>query len=196
MTQTREAFFAAVRAFAPNSEISTEDFRMLDSVARRWKLPQATPESGLRVNAKGLALMREFEGCKLNAYPDPGSADGDPWTIGWGSTGPGIHKGVTWTQAQADERHEADVAKFAAGVERLLDGVPTTEDQFSAMVALAYNIGLSAFGSSTVLRKHKALDHEGAAAAFGLWIKNAGKVMNGLVRRRKAEAALYLGGEA
>jgi lysozyme len=154
--------------------------------------PVAAP-GGLRVNEKGLTLMRSFEGCKLDAYPDPGSRDGKPVTIGWGSTGPDIALGMRWTQEQADARHEQDVAKFAAGVEKLLNGTPTNSDQFSALVSLAYNIGLGALGSSTLLKLHKAGDHAGAAAQFIRWNKNDGRVMNGLTRRREAEARLYRG---
>lgn len=192
MSRTREAFFEANRAFAPEGRFSSEDFGLLDQIARRWKLPEAAGGS-LKVNAKGLALMREFEGCELKAYPDPGSRDGNPWTIGYGATGPGIHKGVTWTQQQCEDRHEADVARFAAGVEKLLAGAPTTSDQFSAMVSLAYNIGLGAFGKSTLLRRHKEGSHAAAARSFLSWVHNDGKVMAGLQRRRAAEAKLYRG---
>lgn len=150
-----------------------------------------------RIGPKGRALIQSFEGCekrrpdgKLDAYPDPGSG-GDPWTIGWGSTGPGIRKGTVWTQAQADERFEADVQKFAAKVDALLGDDPTTPGQFSAMVSLAYNIGLGNFAGSTVLRMHRAGDFVGAAGQFGRWNKAAGRVMAGLTRRRAAERALY-----
>lgn len=153
------------------------------------------PKGVLTPSAAGIALMHRFEGCRLTAYADPGSADGHPWTIGWGSTGPGIAKGVTWTQAQADERFAADLAKFSAKVRDVLGGAATTQSQFDAMVSLAYNIGVGAFSKSTVLRKHKAGDYAGAEAAFGMWVKNDGKVMQGLVNRRKAEADLYGSGQ-
>lgn len=139
----------------------------------------------------GVKLMHDFEGCRLQAYADPGSDDGHPWTIGWGSTGPGIAKGVVWTQQQADDRFAADLAKFAAKVRDVLGGAKTTGPQFDAMVSLAYNIGVGAFSKSTVLRKHRAGDYPGAQAAFAMWNKNDGAVMAGLTRRRAAEAARY-----
>lgn len=145
----------------------------------------------LTVSPRGIKLLHSFEGCRLKAYPDPGSKDGNPWTIGWGSTGPGIGPGVVWTQAQADARFAADLAKFAWRVAALLDGVPTTQSQFDALVSLAYNIGVNALAGSTVLRRHKAGDYAGAQAAFAMWNKNDGKVMKGLVNRRAAEAELY-----
>ena len=68
--------------------------------------------------AHAVSLVKEFEGCRLEAYPDPGSG-GDPITIGWGATGPGIRMGVTWTQQQADDGHrdagDADHASWTAG---------------------------------------------------------------------------------
>jgi lysozyme len=142
-------------------------------------------------------LIQQFEGCaKKNpdgtfaAYPDPGSG-GDPWTIGWGSTGADIKKGVVWSQQQCDDRFSAHVDEFGAKVAAALGGAATTQHQFDAMVSFAYNVGVGNFQSSTLLRKHKAGDYAGAAAEFAKWNKAAGKVMAGLTRRRAAEAALY-----
>lgn len=150
-----------------------------------------------RIGPKGRALIKELEGCakrrpdgRLDAYPDPGSG-GDPWTIGWGSTGPGIQRGTIWTQAQADARFDVDVQKFAAKVSDLIGDAPTTPGQFGAMVSFAYNVGTGNLASSTLLRMHKAGDYAGAAAQFARWNKAAGRVMPGLTRRRAAEAALY-----
>lgn len=166
-------------------------------------VPAPRPSQGLgrRVSKAAVDLMQEFEGCKLQAYPDPGSADGKPWTIGWGSTGAGIGPGVTWTQEQADARFLADLAKFEDGVTRLIGSSPTSQGQFDALVCIAYNIGLDedadtiaeGLGDSTLLRKHKAGDFEGAAKAFHSWRFNDGREMRGLVRRRAAEAKLYQG---
>jgi lysozyme len=140
--------------------------------------------------ASALTLIKEFEGCKLAAYPDPGSG-GDPWTIGWGATGPGIKKGVAWTREQADDRLKQDVARFTDGVRKLLDGAPTTDRQLGAMVSLAYNIGLGNFGSSTLLKAHKRGAYATAQAEFTKWNNAGGRVMAGLTRRRAAEAAVY-----
>ncbi|MEE7545751.1 lysozyme [Xanthomonas sp. Kuri4-1] len=139
--------------------------------------------------AAAAALVRKWEGCRLTAYPDPATG-GDPWTIGYGATGPGIRKGVTWTQAQADARLEQDVSRFVTGVRGLLKR-PATDNQLGAMASLAYDIGLGAFGRSTLLR----LFHEGkpaaAAAQFGVWTMAAGKRMQGLVNRRADERRVF-----
>jgi len=146
-----------------------------------------------------IKLVQEFEGCakkrpdgSIEAYPDPATG-GDPWTIGWGSTGAGIKKGVVWTQKQCDDRFVAHLGEFADKVNKLLGGAPTTQSQFDAMVSFAYNVGPANLASSTLLRKHKARDYAGAAAEFAKWNKANKKVMAGLTRRRAAEAKLYKG---
>lgn len=153
---------------------------------------------GRQVGQRGIALIHSFETCKLDAYKDPGSVNGLPITIGWGSTrdrhGNPITLGTRWTQEECDFVFALDLGKTAAEVERLIGDAFTDQSMFDAMVSLAYNIGTGkkGFGGSTVLRRHKAGDHAGAAAAFAWWNKNDGRVMRGLVRRRAAEAALYL----
>lgn len=154
----------------------------------------------MKVSQNGLRVIQYFESCHLEAYPDPGSADGHPWTIGWGATGPGIHKGVRWTQRQADERLVQDLERFEREVASLLKIQPT-QGQFDALVSFAYNVGsdidadtvAEGLGDSTLLRKFNANDMRGAVAEFRKWNKNDGKVLRGLVRRRAAEAALFDG---
>lgn len=193
----RAPIFQAVKALRGGKGFTLDEVRVLDlaidaGLAEGQPASPPPPASGRKVSPKGVKLMHEFEGCKLTAYPDPGSADGNPWTIGFGSTGPGIAKGVTWTQAQCDERFAADLdAKYGKAVNDMLGDSPTTQHQFDALVALCYNIGISALRGSTVLRKHKAGDYLGAARAFVMWNKNDGQVMRGLTRRRLAESDLY-----
>lgn len=132
-------------------------------------------------------IIKEFEGCKLVSYRCPAGV----WTIGWGATGPGIGPGVEWSQAQADARLEQDVRRFAAQVAKVLDGAKTTQAQFDALVSFAYNLGIGALGSSTLLKLHKAGDYKSAAAQFVRWNKADGKVLKGLTRRREIESLLY-----
>lgn len=148
----------------------------------------------MKTSPIGIALMHHFEQCRLSAYPDPGTG-GDPWTIGWGDTGPDVKEGLTITQEEADERFANRLAReFEPGVEDRTNGA--TQAQFDAMVSLAYNIGLGNFRTSTVLRKHNAGDFQGAADAFPMWNKAGGRVMKGLQRRRAAERQVYLGATA
>jgi GH24 family phage-related lysozyme (muramidase) len=157
----------------------------------------AAPSPGGRsIGDAGFKLIQSFEGCekdrpdgKFAAYPDPGSADGHPWTIGWGSTGNDVTPTTVWTQAKCDERFRTDIQRYADAVSRAIGNAPTTQNQFDALVSFHYNTG--AIGSATLTKKHKAGDHAGAKAEFARWNKNAGRVMRGLVRRREAEAMLY-----
>lgn len=144
----------------------------------------------MQTSANGLAVIHYFESCILKAYPDPGSKDGNPWTIGLGHTGPEVRKGVVWTQAQADAALVADLAVFEARVSRLVTA-KITQGQFDALVSFDFNTG--ALDRSTLLKLLNAGDYNGACAQFARWNKNDGKVMRGLIRRRAAEAALWRG---
>ena len=143
----------------------------------------------------GRALIMRFESCghplgdgRFAAYPDPGTGAA-PWTIGWGSTGPDIHPGLVWSQAQCDERFATQVLRFAADVTRAIGGAPATANQFDAMVAFHYNTG--AIFRAQLTRCHIRGDYAGAKASFLTWVRAGGRVLPGLVHRREAEAALY-----
>lgn len=184
---TRKALFEAVRPFLPDGRTFRDsEIQALDAIADSFGLPR----EGDGALVPALALIKQFEGCRLDAYPDPGSG-GDPWTIGWGATGAGIAKGVRWTQAQADARLTADVATFMGGVTALAPRA--TDGQRAALTSLAYNIGLAALKGSTLLKLHNAGDYAGAADQFARWNRAGGKVLNGLTKRRAAEASVYRG---
>ena len=146
----------------------------------------------MKTSQAGIDLIHSFETLRLKAYPDPGSKDGTPWTVGWGSTGPDIGPGAAWTKDQADARFAKDLARFEVGVSKGA-GVSLKQHQFDAMVSFAYNVGLANFLSSTLLKMVNAGDFSGAAKQFSRWDKNDGKVMTGLTRRRKAEMKLFSG---
>ena len=155
----------------------------------------ATEPFPTRIGEKGLELIKRFEGCarprgdgRYDAYPDPGTG-GDPWTIGWGATGAGIAHGTVWTRDECDARLTADLVRYADDVARALDDAPRTQNQFDALVSFHYNTG--AIARATLTRKHKAGDYKGAAREFARWKFAGGRVLRGLVRRRRAEAQLY-----
>ena len=139
----------------------------------------------MKLSQRGIDFIKQFEGYSEKAYPDPATG-GAPYTAGYGHTGSDVKPGMTVTQAMADAWFDKDVEKFESGVSALLTA-PTTQPQFDAMVSLAYNIGLGNFGKSTLLKKHNAKCYQCAAGQFPLWNRAAGKVMNGLTRRRNAE---------
>ncbi|WP_288492073.1 lysozyme [uncultured Pseudomonas sp.] len=145
----------------------------------------------MRTSAEGIALMHHYESCRLSAYPDPGSVDGRPWTIGWGHTGPEVKRGLVWTQAQADTAFLRDLQATEYLVEKM---APTaTQAEFDALVSFAYNLGAAALRGSTLMRLYQAGDKTGAAEQFLRWDKNDGAVLHGLTKRRNAERSLFLG---
>lgn len=143
----------------------------------------------MKTNQAGVDLMHTFEGFKLKAYPDPGTG-GKPWTIGYGHTGPEVVPGLVWTKAQCEAAFRKDLEKFEKGVANMVTS-PLTSNQFSALVCLAYNIGIGNLSKSTLLKKVNLGDYAGASKEFMKWNKAAGKVMAGLTRRRTAERALF-----
>jgi lysozyme len=147
----------------------------------------------MEYSKNGLHLTEHFEGCRLTAYPDPGSG-GDPWTIGYGHTGPNVHPGLVITQEQAEEFLRQDVAKAAADVNARVK-IEITQDEFDALVDFAFNCGCGNLNNSTLLRKLNAGDVEGAAEEFLKWDMAAGKHLAGLAKRREAEKELFLGTE-
>lgn len=145
----------------------------------------------MNTNDAGLALIKEFEGLRLEAYRCAAGV----LTIGYGHTSaagsPTVRKGLKISKAEADEILRLDLAKFEQEVANIIK-VPVTANQFSAMVSLAFNVGPGAFAKSSVARFVNAKQLDKAAKAFALWSKAGGKTLPGLVRRRAAEAALFI----
>lgn len=141
-------------------------------------------------------LVKPFEGyhkrlpdggCK--AYPDPATR-GDPWTIGYGSTGPDIDKDTVWSQDQAEHRLMQHMLYFATKLLVLSPSLARASDRrFAAVISFAYNCGLGNYRVSTFKKRVDAGDWEGAQKEIVKWNKAAGRVLPGLTRRRAAEAA-------
>lgn len=183
---SRKSIFAAIRNERGRG-FRTSEVNAIDDLLDTLGVPA---DGGDRdVSDEGIKLMHKWEGCELKAYPDPGSRDGKPWTIGWGATGPGIGPGVVWTQEQADDRFRHDLEKYEDEVEKFIGDSPTSQLQFDALVSFHYNTG--AIAKSTLGRLHKAGDFEEAAKQFRVWVLNDGRKMKGLVNRRADEEALY-----
>ena len=144
----------------------------------------------MKTSPTGIGLIKSSEGLRLKAYPDPGTG-GLPWTIGYGSTS-GVTQKMVITEAQAEQMLAADLVRFERAVERLVR-VPLNQGQFDALVSFTYNVGEGNFTKSTLLRKLNAGDTAGAAEQFKRWVNAGGKVLPGLVKRRVAERALFLG---
>lgn len=135
------------------------------------------------------ALIRQFEGCRLQAYLCPAGVV----TIGTGHT-KGVKLGDRCSQEQADLWLSQDLEDAAAAVATLVH-VPLTQGQFDALVSFVFNFGASKFRTSTLLRMLNDGRPFAAAAQFKLWVRADGKVEPGLVKRRAAEEAMFLGAE-
>lgn len=148
----------------------------------------------MKINSKGIDLIKSFEGLVLKAYVDPGTG-GEPITIGYGTTiypdGKKVKMGDKCTQDEAYSYLVHDVNEFAAKVNPLIK-MNLSENQFNALVSFAYNCGVGNLKNSTLLRKVNAnTADKSIELEFLKWNKAGGKVMNGLTRRRQAESKLY-----
>lgn len=148
----------------------------------------------MKTNDDGLALIKEFEGLRLEAYPDPAHGWDVP-TIGYGHTDaagePKVKRGMKITAAEADAILRRDLRQYEDAVSQAVK-VPLNENQFAALVSFTFNLGPGNLRKSTLLQKLNARDYAGAAKEFPKWNKAGGKVLAGLTRRRKAEQALFL----
>lgn len=140
------------------------------------------------INQAGIDLIKSFEGCRLTAYRDGGGI----LTVGYGHTGPDVTEELTIDQDAANKLLEADIARAVAGVNKLVTYKQVTDNEFSAMVCFAYNVGLGNFKKSTLLLFVNKFNVAGAANEFLRWDKIKGVISPGLERRRQAERALFL----
>lgn len=142
----------------------------------------------MKASQAAIDLIKQFEGLRLQAYQDQKGV----WTIGFGYTGPEVHQGLVWTEAQANMALVSRVNAIAS----ILSGciVPLlNQDQFDALVSLCYNIGQGAFRGSTLLRLINQRDFDEAADEFLKWDHVDGQVNPGLLSRRVEEMHLFNG---
>lgn len=138
----------------------------------------------------GKSLIKEFEGFRATAYLCPANV----WTVGYGTTrinGNKVSKGTRVTTEEADIFLEQDLKQFEDCINKSVL-VELTQNQFDALVAFVYNVGVGNFQKSTLLKKLNSGDYEEAAEQFLRWDKAGGKKLAGLTRRRKAERELFL----
>lgn len=146
----------------------------------------------MKISDKGLELIKEFEGFSATAYLCPAKIP----TIGYGNTfwedGRKVRLGEQISKVKALELLEFVANRdFAQKIYPLIK-VEISQNQFDALVSLAYNIGVGAFSSSTLLKKVNAKDFTGASSEFLKWDKASGKALLGLTRRRQREKELFL----
>ena len=139
------------------------------------------------ISENGIKLIKNFEGCRLEAYKCPAGV----WTIGYGHTGAEVHAGLKITQEQANKYLKNDLLIHCNNVSRLVKK-PLTQNQFDALVSFEYNVGYGNFASSTMLKLLNQGKYSEAALQFGRWVYANKKVLAGLVKRRQAEKDLFL----
>jgi lysozyme len=166
----------------------------------------------MKISEKGEHLMHFFEGYRNKPYRCSAAI----WTVGWGHAMyadqlalPNVRKeGYTglirsdyqlkqgdarvWSKDELVELFKVDINTFERGVLRLSPNLASHQSKFDAVVSFAYNAGLGNYQRSTIRMKVNRGDWAGAAEAFMMWTKAGGKEVSGLVKRRKAEVALFL----
>ena len=151
----------------------------------------------MKTSEAGLRLIKEFEGFRSKAYVCPAGV----LTIGYGHTSaagePAVVRGMEITNGVAHEILRSDLERFERGVTRLVK-VDLEQNQFDVLVSFAFNCGLGNLKKSTLLKRVNAKRFEDVPAELMKWTRGGGKVLPGLVRRRRAEAEMWqrLGAES
>jgi|TARA_B110000285_G_scaffold166662_1_gene186231 lysozyme len=141
----------------------------------------------MNISKEGLSLIKKFEGCELEAYKCAAGV----LTIGYGST-KGVKEGDTITQEEADKLLLHEMEEYEGYVNKLVE-VDLSQNQFDALVSWVFNLGPANLKASTLLKVLNSKDYEGVPAQIQRWNKAGGKVLEGLIRRRNAEALLFEG---
>ena len=142
-------------------------------------------DNEMETSENGIELIKEFEGRRLVAYQDSVGV----WTIGYGHT-KDVWEDRLIIKKTADRLLAEDLAEFEKYVDNLVD-VPLTQNQFDALVAWTFNLGPTNLSESTLLKKLNAGDYDSVPSEMKRWNKAGGEVLEGLIRRREAEAALF-----
>ena len=141
----------------------------------------------MKTSVEGLALIKKFEGLELEAYKCAAGV----WTIGYGHT-KDVQEGDVWSESHADHMLEVELEEFEGYINDNVS-VALSQNQFDALVSWVYNLGPANLKASTMLKVLNSGDYEGVPAQIKRWNKAGGKVLEGLIRRREAEALLFIG---
>ena len=141
----------------------------------------------MKISEKGLNGIKIFEGCRLKAYQDSVGV----WTVGYGSTGSHVYKGLAITQDRAENLLREDLERFEACVNRYVE-VEMTQGMYDALCSFAFNLGCGALKKSTLLKRLNVNRKQDAADEMLRWDKAGGKRLAGLTRRRTEERELFL----
>ena len=143
----------------------------------------------MQISEEGLALIKKFEGCELEAY----RCSANVLTIGYGHT-KGVKEGDTITKDEAEYMLEEEMIEYEGYVNDMVD-VELNQHQYDSLCAWVYNLGPNNFRSSTLLKVLNEEKYNEIPQQIKRWNKANGEVLNGLIRRREAEALLFEGKE-
>ena len=141
----------------------------------------------MNTSAEGIALIKKFEGCELKAY----QCSAGVWTIGYGHT-KDVEEGDTISKDQAEEMLVEELHEYENYVNEYVN-VALSQNQFDALVSWVYNLGPANLKASTMLKVLNDGKYEDVPYQMKRWNKAGGEVLQGLVRRREAEALLFQG---
>ena len=153
------------------------------------KLLQKKGNKNMNISQEGLSLIKKFEGCELEAYKCAAGV----WTIGYGST-KGVKEGDTHTQEEADKLLLHEMSEYEGYINDMVE-VPLEQNQFDALCSWVYNLGPTNLKESTMLKVLNEEKYAEVPQQIKRWNKAGGKVLDGLIRRREAEALLFEGKE-
>jgi len=152
-----------------------------------WKMEHG--ESNMQISQEGLALIKKFEGCELEAYKCPAGV----WTIGYGHT-KDVKEGDKINKDEANYLLQEEMIEFESYIDDMVE-VELNQSQYDALCAWVYNLGPSNLGSSELLKVLNEGKYEEVPQQIKRWNKANGEVLTGLIRRREAEALLFQGKE-
>jgi len=141
--------------------------------------------NNMHISKEGIALIKKFEGCELEAYLCPAGV----LTIAYGRT-KGVKENDTCTYSEAEEWLEEELTEYEDYVKNLIK-VDLTQNQFDSLVCWTYNLGPTNLKKSTLLKVLNEGDYDSVPSQMKRWNKSQGEVLEGLIRRREAEALLF-----
>ena len=141
----------------------------------------------MKTSAEGIALIKKFEGLELNSY----QCSANVWTLGYGHT-QGVAEGDSCSEEEAEIILVNDLKEFETYVNALVD-VELDQNQFDALVAWTFNLGPTNLRTSTLLKKLNDGEYHNVPSEIKRWNRAGGQVLDGLIRRREAEALLFAG---
>ena len=160
---------------------------LMEKYRKIWKEKGCYIGEIMNISKEGIALIKKFERLELQAYKCPAGV----WTIGYGHI-KGVQEGDVITLEEAEDMLVEELDEYENYINDMVT-VGLTPSQFDALVAWVFNLGPTNLGESTLLRVLNEGNYEEVPAQIKRWNKAGGEVLNGLIRRREAEALLFQG---